>query len=367
MTFHTLVTHTSVKIFGGRDTSGQYLSEVWLLRAYKGSIVSTDLQWEGFGNGRLSTGIGADGSGVTVQYLSQCATAISTSANITVSSEPPVPTSTHTTHPTTHPSAPSDPITRTYETSLLHKLFVPLSLIILQVIILIFRNPIRPPSTYYYLAGGLGAYGLGVAGFVLAFTTISVSPDIPSTILSHLHTVHGVAGLIFFLCVYALVPLLMLINASTSRLRGSSRKAFRGSHQTGGSDPGPVRSDIVVDEKPEHIIGSRSAPQSLSNISPPSSPRLRTQSWGPFEAGMCSDTESFTSGIPRGFEVVNRPPRLRQASGNTVPAEIPRSTSKSLGEVDWLLRRRSLNLVVRRIIYLKRRLRLTISVQSGRA
>jgi len=347
MTFYILVTHTSDKIFGGRDTSGQYLSEVWLLRAYKGSITSTDLQWEGFGNGRLSTGIGADGSGVTVRYLSQCATVISTGANITVSSEPPVPTSTSTSTHTSRPSPPSDPITLTYETSLLHKLFAPLSLIILQVIFLIFRSPIRPPSIYYCLAVGLGAYGLGVAGFVLAFSTISVSPDIPSTILYHLHTVHGIAGLIFFLCVYALVPLSMLINASTSRLRDSSRKAFRGSHQTGGNDPGPVHSDIVADEKPEHITGSRSAPQSLSNISPPSSPRLRTQSWGPFEAGMYSDTDSFTSGIPRGFEVVNRPPRLRQASGNTVPAEIPRSASKSLGEVDWLLRRRSLNLVVR--------------------
>jgi len=343
MTLYILVTHTSAKIFGGRDASGQYLSEVWLLRAYKGSITSTDPQWEGFGKGQLSTGIGADGSGVTVRYLSQCATAISTSANITVSSESSAPTST----PTSRPSVPSDPITRTYETSLLHKLFAPLSLIILQVIILIFRNPIRPPSLYYCLAGGLGAYGLGVAGFVLAFSTISVSPDIPSTILYHLHTVHGIAGLILFLCIYALVPLLMLINVSKSRLRDLSQKAFRGSHQTRGSDPGPVHSDIVVDEKPEHINGSRSAPQSLSNISPPSSPRLRTQSWGPFEAGMCSDTESFTSGIPRGFEVVNRPPRLRQASGNTVPAEIPRSTSKSLSEVDWLLRRRSLNLVVR--------------------
>lgn len=333
-------------MFGGRDTSGQYLSEVWLLRAYKGLITPTDLQWEGFGNGHLSTGIEADGSGVTVRYLSQCATAISTRANITASSEPPAlpaPTSTHV----SGPSSPSTIITRSYETSLLHKLFAVLSLVILQAVILIFRNPIRPPFTYYYAAGGLGAYGLGVAGFVLAFLTISVSPEEPSTILHHLHTIHGIAGLIFFLCVYALVPLSMLVDGFTSRLRGSSQNAFCGSRQTGGSDLGPMHPDIVVDEKSEHITGNRSAPQSLSNVSPPSSPRLRAQSWGPFEAGMCSDTESVTSGIPRGFEVVNRPPRPRRASENIVPAEIPRSASKSLGEVDWLLRRRSLNLVVR--------------------
>jgi hypothetical protein len=305
-----------------------------LLRAYKASLTSSNSQWDGFGNGRLTTGVGADGSGVTVQYLSQCASALSTGAGTT--SGAPNPTSTG------HGHSPSGSSNQTYKTSLLHKLLAALSLIILQAIVLIFRNPIRSPFTYICVAGGLGAYGLGVAGFVLAFSTISISSALDATLPSspHLHTAHGIAGLVFFLCLYVFAPLWLLISASTSRLRSPPR----GPHQSP-SDQGPTNSVIVAEEKSDQITGpsSRSAPQSIHDGSPPSSPRPRTQSW----VGFSSDTESVTCGVPRGFEVVNRPPRLRQTSGNTGPAEIPRPASRSLGEIDWLLRRRSLNLVVR--------------------
>ncbi|KAF5363772.1 hypothetical protein D9756_000638 [Leucocoprinus leucothites] len=333
-------------LFGGRDGSGRYLSEVWLLRAYKGSITPSNLHWEGFGNGHLSTGVGADGSGVTVQYLSQCASAISTGATTTSSGS-----SRPTFSDPGGQSSPSNAKDQTYETSLLHKLLAALSLITLQAIVLIFRNPVRSPFTYLCAVGGLGSYGLGVAGLALAFSTISISSgsDGNSSTSPHLHTTHGVAGLVFFLCLYGIVPIWMLIKTCISRQRRPSRSA---SHQAGGSEHEPVNSDIVADEKSEHNMDSRSVPQSVHNISPPSSPRPRTQSWGPsslwrrsLEAGVSSDTESVTSGSPRGFEVVNRPPRLRQPSGNTVPAEATRPVSKSLGEIDWLLRRRSLNLV----------------------
>ncbi|KXN90240.1 hypothetical protein AN958_04031 [Leucoagaricus sp. SymC.cos] len=334
-------------IFGGRDGSGKYLSEVWLLRAYKGSVTSSNAQWEGFGNGHLQTGVGTDGSGVKLQYLSQCASAISTTPISTSGSSGPTPTDVGGS------PSPSTGSVQTYQTSSLHKLLAALSLITLQATVLIFRNPVRSPLTYFCVVGGLGAYGLGIVGFVLAFSTITVSslPENVSTTSSHLHTGHGIVGLAFFLCLYILAPTWILITAFTSRLR----RPLRRSQQNGSGDHRPASSEIMADEKSEQIIGpsaSRSAPQSIHNISPPSSPRPRTQSWGPsslwrrsLEAGLSSDTESMTSGAPRGFEVVNRPPRLRQTSDNSVPTDVPRPASRSLGEIDWLLRRRSLNIV----------------------
>lgn len=341
--------YAPTKIFGGRDSSGKYLSEVWLLRAYKGSITPSNLQWEGFGNGRLQTGAAADGQGVEIEYLSQCGSAISTSTTSSGSSGSSSPTSTDP--PKATAGAGNDINDLLYGTSLLHKLFAALSLIILQVIFLILRGPFQSPLTYVFTVVGLGGYGLGVAGLALAFTTIFVTSNVEKRTSSslHLRTGHGIAGLILFLCLYVLVPTWILIAASTRRLRGPPRGP-----QTATNDHVPTNSETVADEKSEQIpAASRSVPHSIHNGSPPSSPRPRTQSWGPsslwrrsLEAGFSSDTESVTSGVPRGFEVVNRP-RHPQSGGNTGPAEPPQPASRSLGEVDWLLRRRSLNLVVR--------------------
>jgi hypothetical protein len=343
--------HTYTKIFGGRDSSGKYISEVWLLRAYKGSITTSNSQWDGFGNGHLQTGIAADGQGVKIQYLSQCASPITTSTS-------PVPTSSATrpnpsTSPTKRPVASEDPV---YQTSLSHKLLVVLSLIVMQTVIIIFRNPISPTFAYVFTAIGIGGYALGIAGLALAFTTISITPSLEKRSLSslsslsllsspHLRTGHGLAGLVLFICVYALVPLWTLI-ATAKYLRGPSRKRRL------------VSIADVIEGKSEHQTTgpSQSTPQSVHNVSPPSSPRPRTQSWGPsilwrrsVDAGFSSDSDSVTSGIPRAFEVVNRPRRFRQSSGVTAPIEAPRPASRSLGEIDWLLRRRSLNAVVRRL------------------
>ena len=70
---------TDTIIFGGSDVNGTYLSDVWLLRAYNGAVTSSNQKWSGYGSGSLTTGISADGQGVTVQYLSECATFLGTS------------------------------------------------------------------------------------------------------------------------------------------------------------------------------------------------------------------------------------------------------------------------------------------------
>jgi hypothetical protein len=98
---------------------------------------------------------------------------------------------------------------------------------------------------------------------------------------------------------------------------------------------------------------STSITQSAGIHTPPPSPRRRVSSWAGHalwqgtrtqEPRVSSDTESTTSitAQPRAFEVVNRPQRIRRSSTNT-NSRVPRS----LGELDWLERRRSLNAVVR--------------------
>jgi hypothetical protein len=68
-----------------------------------------------------------------------------------------------------------------------------------------------------------------------------------------------------------------------------------------------------------------------------------------------NESESFSSTGPRrSFEVTNRPHRVRRASGNsinllagdTVGSHRSNPTPRSLGDINWLDRRRSLNAIV---------------------
>lgn len=306
----------------------------------------SDSQWDGFGNGRLQTGVAADGQGVKIRYLSQCASPpISTSSVTPSSSSGPAPTGMISPGPAVFEF-------QVYRTSLSHKLLAVLSLIVIQVAMVVLRNSIPFPFTYMFTAIGIGGYALGVTGLALAFSTISIAPSLekrslPSLPSPHLRTGHGLAGLVFFACLYVLVPVWMFATATAEYLRGPSRKRYSMS----------MAAEAVEEKSEQQTTGpSLSTPQSVHNVSPPSSPRPRTQSWGPsslwrrsLEAGFSSDSDSVTSGTPRAFEVVNRPRRFRQSSGATAPIEAPRPASRSLGEIDWLLRRRSLNAVVSRL------------------
>ena len=109
-----------------------------------------------------------------------------------------------------------------------------------------------------------------------------------------------------------------------------------------------------------------SEPQSLHTSSPPASPRPRTHSWGPssmwqqsLENGLSTDTsESLNSTSPqRTFEVTNRPVRQRQRSESWRAVPLLQTSaqynvaSRSLGDIDWLQRRRSLNAVVSNALF----------------
>ena len=59
-------TATDTIVFGGRDENNNYLSELWILRAYNGVIQSSGEHWSGYGDGKLTTGTNATGAGVTI-------------------------------------------------------------------------------------------------------------------------------------------------------------------------------------------------------------------------------------------------------------------------------------------------------------
>lgn len=335
------------KVFGGQDSAGNLLSEVWLLRAYAGVITSPNMTWSGYGNGQLQTGVNAAGFGVRVQYMSKCASMISSSLppSPTNGISLPGPSNSHAPSSTSHP----------YDTSVVHKILAPVSLAVFQPVFLFFR--LLSPSDngsglHFHLVSSalllLVAYALGIAGLVTSFTTISTFGPAFDRPLD-LKTGHGIAGLVFFVCFYGLVPGLFIVFLRFKRsgvLEGHVQNDIHEAERVTSSDS---------PEKPDSVVGP-STPHSVHNPSPPASPRPRTNSWGPSsnlqDGWLSSDTESFGSAGPlRTFEVVNRP-RPRRTSGSWLvpPGEntLHQLTSRSLGDIDWLQRRRSLNAVVSR-------------------
>ena len=72
-------------IFGGRDAEGNYLSDVWILRAYSASLTKTNATYSGFSVFQ-QTGVRLKGQGFTVQYLSQFATSVGTPTSVSSAS-----------------------------------------------------------------------------------------------------------------------------------------------------------------------------------------------------------------------------------------------------------------------------------------
>lgn len=342
-------------VFGGQDENGTYLNEVWILRAYNGVITASNSSW-GAPSGQLQTGINANGAGVSNQYLTQCASQLQ-SLPTTPSANPSTPTPTSI--PTTHSF-------EAYDVSFAHKLTAPLSVALLFPAILCARLALPPAKVtdqtrrsvlFIYLASviAVAAYGLGFAGLVTSFTSIRRSTVIMSKRGASspiLQTGHGVAGLILVVTLYVVVPILYLLSLFRSARR-----------PTGVLDRSEAAASRANSVDTAEKLGSSPAPQLTQYPpSPPASPRVRLHSWGgsSFWLGRRSregrasiDGESVHSAGPqRAFEVVNRPTRIRRASTNglaypniEIYQRVP-VVPRSLGDVDWLDRRRSLNAVV---------------------
>jgi len=341
-------------VFGGRDASGNYLSDVWLLRAYNGVVTSSGQKWSGFGGGTLQTGVNANGTGVVVQYMAACASAVAGS------SFPSSPTSAP------KPTSPGSQLSgQFYDVSITHKILAPVSVALLlpAIILLRFASPTTvsfPPTEHnialLYIAAfiGIGAYGVGIAGLASSFTTIRATASVRKRSSSDLilKTDHGMAGLALFVCFYGLIPFLYLLRARPKLLH---RHRTKDKTVKTGLSHGHDNSTDTREKLAAAIGDSISVIPSVGIRTPPASPRRRAP-WGGYslwqgsriqEPRASSDTESTMSVVaqPRPFEVVNRPQRIRRASTSGLNLH-PSTTPRSLVDLDWLDQRRSLNAVV---------------------
>lgn len=330
-------------VFGGEDENGNYLNEIWILRAYNGTITSSNASWGG-PSGDLQTGINANGAGVTIQYMTQCAVSL-----ITPTSSAPSGSTTSS------PNSPSYPTSSTYDVSFVHKLSAPLSVALILPATLLTRLAL--PSTrsaertslFIYLSSfiAVAAYGLGVVGLVVSFTSIrsNVSVVKRATSISTLPTSHSIAGLTLFVGLYVVVPVLYLLAACIPCTL--PKKGIKGT-----TGVAPSRANSV--DTAEKLA---SVQQTQRPLSSPTSHRARLHSWGgssfwlggrSTEGRASTDSGSMhSSGPQRGFEVLNRPARTRRASSNGAThlnmesyQRVP-ITPRSFGDVDWFARRHS--------------------------
>lgn len=150
-------------VFGGVDEDGNFLNDLWILRAYDGSVQPDSPTWQN----------------VTVQYSTSCATAIV---------PPPSPPDDSSTSTTSAPSGPSQPSTPTntsgvlFTTSTVHKALSPVSVALLLSAVAAYRFVAIPTRgigareqrmglVYLsWIIGGI-AYILGVIGFIVSFAT----------------------------------------------------------------------------------------------------------------------------------------------------------------------------------------------------
>lgn len=229
---------------------------------------------------------------------------------------------------------------------------------------------------------GAAAYGIGVAGFVLAFTSIVAVPrsssvakraESSSTLLK---TAHGIAGLVLFLLAYGVLPILFLFSILRSRINedepvktgddktgaqaetasvGTAEKLMgaRSPSATGMSTSG-TRSAATTPglEFPPRRLTPQKWPVSLHR------PTLRTRHHSISSAATEPDPEPGSSGT---FEVVNRGHRKRHLSASNTLGTMSESshrmgrghaTRRSLSDVSWLERRRSVAAVVRLLYFL---------------
>ncbi|KAF7292490.1 hypothetical protein HMN09_01233200 [Mycena chlorophos] len=202
-------TSSDIIVFGGENEDGEYLAEMWLLRAYNAVTTASQPTWSGSG-GKLETGINASGSGVKNTFLTTCAAALTPTLS--------TPTNTSSSSPTSSNVSPHPSMTSHFDVSIVHKSLAPVSAALLLPSFLMYRHSSRTfsssghlPLLYLALALAAFAYGLGIAALATAFT---------SSTSRHLNTAHGRAGLALFICLYGLAALLLIL-ASAKRPRSS--------------------------------------------------------------------------------------------------------------------------------------------------
>ncbi|KAI6119358.1 hypothetical protein EDD16DRAFT_1692669 [Pisolithus croceorrhizus] len=299
-------------VFGGEDENGNYLNEIWILRAYNGTITSSNASWGG-PSGDLQT--------VIVQYMTQCAVSLITPNLVHSFRDQPAALQTLQT-------LQSYPTSLTYDVSFVHKLFSPLSVALILPAILLTRLAL--PSTrsaerkslFIYLSSfiAVAAYGLGVVGLVVSFTSIksNVSVIKRTTSTSTLPTSHSIAGLTLFVgplsaCIPCILP----------------KKGIKST------------SDVATSR-----ANSMDTAEKLASVQQTQRP-LSLHSWGGSSFWLGGPGSMHSTGPQRGFEVLNRPARTRRASSSGAThlnmesyQRVP-ITPRSFGDIDWFARRHS--------------------------
>lgn len=349
-------------MFGGQDASGNYLAEVWILRAYNAVLQGTNQSWSGFGNGRLQSGINANGQGVTIEYLTECASAIagapsssgssSSAPHKSSSSAGSAPTKTQTPGSGSSPSVSNSNL---YDTSVVHKSLAAVSVAIFLPSAVLFRLsmspvgptaalPLRSPLFVLSVLGGMAAYVAGIIGLATSFSTIKTTASVAKRASSSLDlkTAHGRAGIVLFICFYALVPILYALSfcCGANGSRGYRIRVEK-------DEAGPTEKLAAVPSRngspsaADALLTPRTRHRSLGSIMTPWSGRRSSES--------ASDGHSVPTNSQPSFEVTNRPARARRASGNSLAAfsdPRPTHTPRNLSDMSWLEQRRDLSTVV---------------------
>ena len=215
------------------------------------------------------------------------------------------------------------------------------------------------------------AFGMGVIGLILSFTSIKKT-SIPVSFRRsakaslHLKTAHGKAGLALFLGLYVLVPIMFFAAyrpwkkwTKEARIRqelldeaarkNSTETGFTGLNSNGrepAASPLRAATPSPSDVDKTDPIESTPLPPRRRTKSLLTSPFWNRQKETPGRRSTDTGAESLSSGGPtRSFEVLNRGNRQRRQSTNgldTLSNGIPRS----LSDLDWLDRRRDVHTIV---------------------
>lgn len=344
-------------VFGGRDATGGYLNELWILRAYNASISQSNQHWSGYGSGSLQSGTSADGQGVTIQYMTKCATQL-TQTTGSGSSSSLSPTASGS------PSATNSPgtslATSRFDTSTIHKSLAPVSAALILPATVFYR--LSQPSLastqvtnsrigFFYLTvlTTLVTFALGIGGLATAFTSLQYTTSVVKrSTIPHLSTSHGRAGIALFVGLYGLVPALIAVSIFLKRREDNAALAAKRqrtmsndmAEKVGLRSGSPFTPDTLPREAqaPDRVrSGENMHPWPLGHM-----PGTRRSSE--------SAADDRSSPSTKSFEVTNRPQRARHASAHSLAAfSDPRSSTspRNMSDLTWFDRRRSNNTVVR--------------------